>query len=80
MRLNTLVRNSIVHRCAVALSSSTRGRHRILSDVETLDAIFYLCRTGCQWSALQETHLCSRCAWKTIYHCSRAWAHSSAYI
>ena len=63
-----------MHRCAVALSSSTRGRPRILSDVETLDAIFYLCRTGCQWSALQQTHWCSRCAWKTIYHRFGVWA------
>ena len=74
MRLNTLDRNSIAHRCAVASISSTRGRPRILSDVETLDAVFYVCRTGCQWSALQETHWCSRCAWKTIYHRFRVWA------
>ena len=31
MRLNTLVRNSIAHRCAVASISSTRGRPRIMS-------------------------------------------------
>ena len=74
MRLNTLVRNSIAHRCAMASSSSARGRPRILSDIETLDAVFYLCRTGCQWSALQETFWCSRCAWKTIYHRFRIWA------
>ena len=74
MRLNTLVRNSIAHRCAIASISSTRGRPRILSDAETLDAVFFVCRTGCQWSALRETHWCSRCAWKTIYHRFRVWA------
>jgi transposase len=31
-----------------------------IEDRRTMDAIFFVLRTGCQWNALQDTGLCSR--------------------
>ena len=51
----TQLRNLIIH--AVHGYERRRvlapqGRHRKLSLAYTLDRIFYVCKTGCQWSQL----------------------------
>ena len=36
------------------------GRHNPrVPDHKTMDAIFFVLRTGCQWNALRETGICS---------------------
>jgi transposase len=46
-----------------------RGRPRIYSPREILDAIFYVLRSGCQWRLLP--HEFPR--WPTVYHYFRKW-------
>jgi putative transposase len=46
-----------------------RGRPRLHSPREILDAVFYMLKTGCQWRMLpREFPL-----WKTVFHYFRRW-------
>ena len=48
---------------------SNRGRKRIHSYREILNAIFYLLRSGCAWRMLPHEFP----PWKTVYHYFRFW-------
>ena len=48
---------------------STRGRKRVHSYREILNAIFYLLRSGCSWRMLPHEFP----PWKTVYHYFRLW-------
>jgi len=53
------MRNELA-RCVYRLDRPTNmGRPRILSVVSAIDAIMFVCKTGCQWSAL--TSVFRRC-------------------
>ena len=60
-------RNAIVHRIVsfdVNRIRCPQGRHRKLSTAYLLDRIFFVCRTGCQWSQLPVENS----SYKTVYH------------
>ena len=46
-----------------------RGRPRIRSPREILDAVFYVLKSGCQWRMLPRDFP----PWKTVFHYFRAW-------
>ena len=46
-----------------------RGRPRIHSPREVLDAVFYVLKTGCQWRMLPKDFP----PWKTVFHYFRKW-------
>ena len=46
-----------------------RGRPRLHSPREILDAVFYVLKTGCQWRMLPRGFP----PWKTVFHYFRAW-------
>ena len=46
-----------------------RGRQRIHSPREILDAVFYILRSGCPWRLLPREYP----PWKTVYHYFREW-------
>ena len=46
-----------------------RGRQRIHSPREILDAVFYVLRSGCAWRLLPREYP----PWKTVYHYFRQW-------
>src|SRR3712207_4137913 len=46
-----------------------RGRQRIHSPREILNAVFYLLRSGCPWRLLPREYP----PWKTVYHYFRQW-------
>ena len=48
---------------------SQRGRPRVHSYREILNAVFYLLKTGCQWRMLPREFP----PWKTVYHYFRQW-------
>lgn len=48
-----------------------RGRPRILSDAEALNICLFVCRTGCQWSAVDG--MCG-ISYKTAYHRFNIWS------
>jgi putative transposase len=54
---------------------STQGRRRKLTIAYILDRIFYVCRTGCQWSQL-DVHESS---YKTIYHYFNIWSKARIF-
>jgi putative transposase len=47
-----------------------RGRPRIHSSREIMDAIFYVLKSGCQWRLLP----CDFPPWETVYHYFRRWS------
>jgi putative transposase len=47
-----------------------RGRPRIHSFREIMDAIFYVLKSGCQWRLLP----CDFPPWETVYHYFRRWS------
>ena len=49
--------------------STNRGRKRVHSYREILNAIFYLLRSGCAWRMLPHEFP----PWKTVYHYFRLW-------
>jgi len=51
---------------------SRRGRPKLLSDAMALSAIYYMCRTGCQWAALDLAF--PQVSYKTIYHRFTTWS------
>jgi len=53
------------------------GCHRPrVSDRAALDAILFVLRTGCQWSALSQTRICSK---SSAYRRFREWAASGVF-
>src|SRR5688572_1250736 len=45
------------------------GCHRPrVDDRKAMDAIFFVLRTGCQWNALNETHICSSSSAHRRFH------------
>ena len=50
-------------------ASEKRGRPRIHSPREVLDAVFYVLKTGCQWRMLPKDFP----PWKTVFHYFRKW-------
>jgi putative transposase len=46
-----------------------RGRPRLRSPREILDAVFYVLKSGCQWRMLPREFP----PWKTVFHYFRAW-------
>lgn len=55
---------------------SPRGRHRVHSFREILNAIFYVLRTGCAWRMLPH----DLPPWKTVYHYFRLWQRDGAWV
>ena len=56
--------------------SSSRGRPHKLSIAETLKKIFFVCKTGCQWRAIEGMDGVS-C--KTVYHWFRTWSKARVF-
>lgn len=52
------------------------GRPRV-PDRDCADAIFYVLRTGCQWSALNQTTLCAK---STAHDRFQAWASAGVFL
>jgi putative transposase len=50
-------------------ASKWRGRPRLHSPREILNAVFYLLKSGCQWRMLPREFP----PWKTVFHYFRAW-------
>ena len=50
-------------------ASKCRGRQRIHSPREILNAVFYVLRSGCPWRLLPHEYP----PWKTVYHYFRQW-------
>ena len=50
-------------------ASKCRGRQRIHSPREILNAVFYILRSGCPWRLLPREYP----PWKTVYHYFRQW-------
>ena len=46
-----------------------RGRPRVHSPREILDAVFYVLKSGCQWRMLPRDFP----PWKTVFHPFRVW-------
>ncbi len=74
----TQLRNLVIH--AVHDYESQRGRapqgrHRKLSLAYILDRIFYVCRTGCQWSQLDV----NGSSYKTVYHYFNLWSKARLF-
>ena len=74
--METHVRNAVVRAVHKTTSSSLRGRPRKLSIAETLQKIFYVCKTGCQWRAIEGMDGVS-C--KTVYHWFRKWSKARVF-
>lgn len=73
MELPIQARNAIARNIlAISLTRQPYGRPRRLSDVTALSAIYYVCRTGCQWSAL--SHIYGNVSYKTVYHRFATWS------
>ena len=52
-----------------------RGRPRLHSSREILDAVLYLLRSGCAWRPLPH----DLPAWKTVYHSFRLWRRTGLW-
>jgi putative transposase len=50
-------------------SPKRRGRPRVHSPREILDAVFYVLKSGCQWRMLPRDFP----PWKTVFHPFRVW-------
>src|SRR5215210_9367339 len=50
-------------------ASKPRGRQRIHSPRQILNAVFYILRSGCPWRLLPREYP----PWKTVYHYFRQW-------
>jgi len=60
---------------ATRIKSSNMGRKRIFSVAQVIDRIFFMCRTGCQWSSLPVEHG----SYKTIYHYFALWSKARLF-
>ena len=70
MLMPVACKNELVHIIFRRDVISKTGRPRKLSTIQALNCIFFICRTGCQWSELpcpQGIHF------KTVYHRFRTW-------
>jgi len=70
------VRNAVVRAVYATRKSTSRGRPRTLSIAEALQKIFYVCKTGCQWRAIEGMDGVS-C--KTVYHWFRVWSKARIF-
>ncbi len=71
-------RNAIVHAVHAYEDRRERypqGRRRKLSVAYILGRIFYVCRTGCQWSQL---HVCNS-SYKTVFHHFNLWSKARIF-
>ncbi len=74
----SVLRNAIVHAVGAYETHRERypqGRRRKLSIAYILDRIFYVCRTGCQWSQLH-VHNSS---YKTVFHHFNLWSKARIF-
>src|SRR5215204_93932 len=53
-----------------------RGRPRLHSPREILNAVFYVLKTGCQWRMLPREFP----PWKTVFHYFRAWRLDGTWV
>ena len=76
MLLPNLVQNELARLVLMSDVPKVRGRPRKVSTVEVLQSIFYVCKTGCQWSA-------AKCpdgvSYKTIYHRFNVWSRRRVF-
>ena len=71
-------RNCVIHAVnayEARRERNPRGRRRKLSIAYILDRIFYVCRTGCQWSQLR-VHNSS---YKTVFHHFNLWSKARIF-
>ena len=71
-------RNAImhaIHSYEAQRVRSPQGRRRKLSVAYILDRIFYVCRTGCQWSELQVVNS----SYKTVFHYFNLWSKARIF-
>ena len=74
----TQLRNLMVHAVHDYESHKRRsrqGRHRKLTIAYILNRIFYVCKTGCQWSQLEVPGS----SFKTIYHHFNIWSKAHVF-
>lgn len=74
----TALRNAIVHALDAYETQKERypqGRRRKLSLAYILDRIFYVCRTGCQWSQLHVQNS----SYKTVFHYFNLWSKARIF-
>ena len=69
-------RNQLMRTAVQIDKTSTRGRPRLMSTSSMVDAILFVCRTGCQWSMLTEVYGIS---YKTIYHRFSIWSKARIF-
>jgi putative transposase len=76
--LSVAGRNAIVHRIVSIDANRIRcpqGRRPKLSTAYLLDRIFFVCRTGCQWSHLPVENS----SYKTVYHYFSKWSKARVF-
>jgi len=56
-------------------TSSNMGRKRKLNTAQVLDRIFFVCKTGCQWSSLPVENA----SFKTVYHYFAMWSRARLF-
>ena len=76
--LCTIARNAIMHRIVqwnAHLVKNPQGRRQKLSIAYLLDRIFFVLKSGCQWSMLPV----SGSSYKTVYHYFNKWSKASIF-
>ncbi len=76
--LSVASRNAIMHHVTSIDASRTRcpqGRRPKLNTAYILDRIFFVCRTGCQWSRLPVENS----SYKTVYHHFSKWSKARVF-
>jgi transposase len=74
-QLRNLIAHAVVAHENRRRSIAPQGRRRKLSLAYILDRIFYVCRTGCQWSQLAV----SGSSFKTVYHYFNLWSKARIF-
>ena len=78
LELNTTARNTIIHKI-IQFENNRNMKHRgrpIKNSFATiLERIFYVCRTGCQWSQL---HVYNS-SYQTVYHHFNRWSKAIVF-
>ena len=70
------VKNELVRIILLNQRKATRGRPRSASLIEILDKIIYVCRTGCQWRAID---MLDGIPFQTVYHWFRVWSKMTIF-
>ena len=76
--LSLALRNAAMHAISAYENTKVRspqGRRRKLSLAYILDRIFYVCRTGCQWSQLHVNNS----SFKTVFHYFNLWSKARIF-